>query len=97
MPRRPGPDRKAELLAHHCRQRRFHALARLFEALRSGRTTAHGRLPCGLTIDVPPEIWAATNVVIDITTGAVASDEGPLFDGIEVAPAPETAELAVAA
>jgi hypothetical protein len=93
-----GPDRKAELLAHHCRRRRFQVLTRFFEALRSGRTTARGRLPCGLTIDVPPEIWSATNVIIDIANGAVASDEGPLFDSIEIAArAPETAELAVAA
>jgi hypothetical protein len=95
-------DRKAELLAHHCRRRRYQLLVRFFAALRGGQTTARGQLPCGLSIDVPPEIWDATNVVIDLITGAVASDQRPLFDSIEVAPpqaplAPEPAELAVAA
>jgi hypothetical protein len=73
-----GPDRKAELLVHHCRRRRFQVLMRFFEALRAGHTLARGRLPCGLSIDVPPEIWAATNVVIDLITGAVTSDRRPL-------------------
>jgi hypothetical protein len=56
---------------------------------------ACGQLPCGLTIDVPPEIWDATNVIIDLITDVVTSDQRPLFDRIEVAPQP--AELAVAA
>jgi hypothetical protein len=95
-------DRKAELLAHHCRRRRYQLLVRFFDSLRGGQTAAGGQLPCGLTIDVPPEIWSATNVIIDLITGAVASDQRPLFDNIEVAPpqaplAPEPAELAVAA
>jgi hypothetical protein len=96
-----GPDRKAELLAHYCRRRRFQVLTRMFDCLRAGQPMARGRLPCGLSIDVPPEIWSATNVVIDVATGAVTSDQGPLFEHVEVAPqAPlesEAAELAVAA
>jgi hypothetical protein len=91
---------KAEVLAHHCRRRRYQLLVRFFEALRSGQTTARGQLPCELSIE-PPEIWASINVVVDLITGAVASDHRPLFDGIKVAPqvppSPEAAELAVAA
>jgi hypothetical protein len=90
MPRRRRPfqtrDRKVELLAHHCRRRRYQLLVRLFDSLRGGQTAARGQLPCGLSIDVPPEIWDATNVVIDLITGAVTSDQGPLFDRINVGP-----------
>jgi hypothetical protein len=50
---------------------------------------------------VPLEIWSATNVVVDLITGALTGEQRPLFDRIEVAPqapaAPEAAELAVAA
>jgi hypothetical protein len=95
-------DRKAELMAHHCRRRRFQLLVRFFDSLRDGQAWARGQLPCGLTIDVPPELWSATNVIVDLITGVVTSDQRPLFDRIEVAPpqaplAPEPAELAVAA
>jgi hypothetical protein len=78
-------DRKAELLAHHCRRRRLQLLVRFFDSLRNGQATARGQLPCGLSIDVPSEIWAATNVVVDLVTGAVTSDRSPLFDHVEVA------------
>jgi hypothetical protein len=95
-------DPKAELLAHHCRRRRFQVLMRFFDSLRAGHATACGQLPCGLSLDVPHEIWSATTVILDLATGAVTSDHWPLFDHIEVAPpqappAREPAELAVAA
>jgi hypothetical protein len=49
-------DRKAELLAHHCRRRRYQLLARFFDSLRSGQTTARGQLPCGSQLLLmPPE------------------------------------------
>ena len=84
-------DRKVELLAHHCRRRWYQLLVRFFDSLRGGQTAAHGQLSCGLTIDVPPAIWDATNAVIDLITGAVASDQRPSFDRIDVEP--QAAEL----
>jgi hypothetical protein len=75
--------------------RSFHAAA---NELRYRRTR---EVVCSLRncrISRASEVWAATNVVIDVTTGAVTSDEGPLFAGIEIVPgATENAELAVAA
>jgi hypothetical protein len=49
----------------------------------SSRWPHSRRLPCGPSIDVPPEIWDATNVVV--ATGVLASYQRQLFDGIEAA------------
>ena len=49
-------DRKAELLAHHCRRRRFQLLVRFFEALRRGQASTRGQLPSGSQLLLmPPE------------------------------------------
>jgi hypothetical protein len=85
---RDAADRKLALLAFHIRRVRVAIIAAVFDAVRKGARPARGLLPSGDHIEVPPEVWSAGSVVVDLGTGVVTTAGKAMFVTVTVEPPP---------
>jgi hypothetical protein len=69
-------DRLAAAVAFQERiiHRKFAVVRGVFAGLRDRELAAVGTLSRGLRIDVPPEFWLATTVIVDTLVGGVACE-----------------------
>lgn len=85
---RDAGDRKLALLAFRIRRVRIAIIAAVVDDLRKGVRPARGLLPNGERIDVPPEIWSAASVILDLGGGIVTTGQATMFVTVTVEPPP---------